>query len=72
VFGPRECSIGGEDKKFNAVKERSAVRMDKETERREKFKESQKIEEKKQKESWSQLEKLCAPFQEQELVNSKI
>jgi hypothetical protein len=47
VFGPRECSIGGEDRKFNAMKERSAIRMEKEARRKKKFKEIQKIEEKK-------------------------
>jgi hypothetical protein len=71
VFGPRESSIGGEDRKFNAIKERSAVRMEKEARRKEKFKENQKIDEKEQKESWSGLEKFCAPFQETEPVDSK-
>jgi hypothetical protein len=37
---PRECSIGGKNRKFNAMKERSAVRMEKEVRRKEKFKES--------------------------------
>jgi hypothetical protein len=37
---PRECSIGGKNRKFNAMKERSAVRMEKEARRKEKFKEN--------------------------------
>jgi hypothetical protein len=70
VFGPRECSIGGEDRKFNAMKERSAVRMEKEARRKEKFKENLKIEEKEQKGSWARLEQLCGL--ETEVVYFKI